>query len=66
MKLKFHKKLYTKKAITKSARAFHDAASVKITTMDDYHVVDINGYDKESTCLAAKEFCNYVIFAMKN
>lgn len=63
MKIKFNKKIYSKKALNRAMDDFKDLMDCNLKEVDGYYVINAN-YKKDYDNLE-EEFSNYVLALMK-
>jgi hypothetical protein len=61
MTLRFHKKIYPRKAVTEAENAFRDLATLQVRTDGDYTVVEFEIPDMTELAEFAGEFRNFVL-----
>lgn len=64
--INLNKKIYNKKAIHSSIKAFENLASFNMREKGNYFIVKMDNMDKEVEKRLKDEFCNFVLAENKN
>ena len=66
MLVKLNKKLYKLKAIKSAIKTYRQLADFNLKTKGKYFEVSIKNIDKDVENIIKDEFCNYILFLIKN
>lgn len=59
--LRFHSKLYQRRAIQAAIEAYEDFADFNLEKQDPYYVVEVSPKEQEDAAYLPDEFANYVL-----